>query len=121
MSQPNGDAAGPSGPRTMIAGFADQISFALGSSLRQVGADSGAAEPWAYAIVGMTLTAGEWWLDRRTMTRDDLVAYLTQLLWGGLSGAGLDKLADLFEEPESEELPNVMPFSRRTATGTQED
>jgi AcrR family transcriptional regulator len=109
------DRSGPAGPRNLIAGFADQISFALGSALRQVGADSGAAEPWSYAIVGMTLTAGEWWLDRRTMTREDLVAYLTQLLWGGLSGAGLDKLASLFEEGGGDDLPNVMPFSRRAA------
>ena len=86
-----------SGSKVLISGFADQIAFALGSALRRVGADSGAAEPWSYAIIGMTLTAGEWWLERRTMTRDDLVAYLTQLLWGGLAGAGLDQLADLFD------------------------
>jgi AcrR family transcriptional regulator len=86
-----------SGAKLLIAGFADQIAFTLGSALRQVGEDSGAAEPWAYAIVGMTLTAGEWWLARRTMTRDDLVSYLTQLLWGGLAGAGLDRLSAVFD------------------------
>lgn len=86
-----------SGAKLLIAGFADQIAFTLGSALRQVGEDSGAAEPWAYAIVGMTLTAGEWWLARRTMTRDDLVSYLTRLLWGGLAGAGLDRLSAVFD------------------------
>jgi AcrR family transcriptional regulator len=94
-----------SGSKMLIAGFADQIAFALGSGLRAVGADSGAAEPWAYAIVGMTLTAGEWWLERRTMTREDLVAYLTQLLWGGLAGAGLDRLASMLDAGEVS--PNV--------------
>lgn len=86
-----------SGGKLLITGFADQIAFTIGSALRQVGEDSGAAEPWAYAIVGMTLTAGEWWLERRTMTRDDLVSYLTRLLWGGLAGAGLGRLSPVFD------------------------
>lgn len=101
------------GGKLLIAGFADQIAFTLGSALRQVGEDSGAAEPWAYAIVGMTLTAGEWWLDRRTMTRDDLVAYLTRLLWGGLAGAGLDRLTEDFAEHQAED--NVTMLATRSA------
>jgi AcrR family transcriptional regulator len=103
-----------SGGKLLIAGFADQIAFTLGSALRQVGEDSGAAEPWAYAIVGMTLTAGEWWLERRTMTRDDLVAYLTRLLWGGLAGAGLDRLSEDFAG--SQAGANVTMLAARSAT-----
>lgn len=81
----------------LIAGFADQISGALGDALRQAGSDARAADPWAYAIVGMTLSAGEWWLDYQTMSKDDLVSYLTQLLWSGLDGAGLARLAERVE------------------------
>ena len=40
-------------------------------------------------IVGMVHLACEWWLDRRTMSRLDLVDYLSELLWGGLAGNGL--------------------------------
>jgi AcrR family transcriptional regulator len=98
-----------SGAKLLIAGFADQIAFTLGSALRQVGEDSGAAEPWAYAIVGMTLTAGEWWLERRTMTRDDLVAYLTRLLWGGLAGAGLDRLSAILAGDPSAANITLLP------------
>ena len=36
--------------------------------------------------------AAEWWLDKKTMAKDELVDYLTQLVWGGLAGAGLDRL-----------------------------
>ena len=67
-----------------------QIAVALGGALRRAGADSGAAEPWAFAIVGMTFAGAGWWLERRSMSKDDLVGYLTQLLWSGLSGAGLE-------------------------------
>jgi hypothetical protein len=61
----------------------------------------------------MTLTAGEWWLERRTMTRDDLVAYLTRLLWGGLAGAGLDRLTEDFAGNQA--ASNVTMLAARSA------
>jgi AcrR family transcriptional regulator len=86
----------------LVADFAEQIAAVLRGGLRQVGFDDRAAEPWSYAIVGMTLSAGEWWLDCRTMSRDDLVSYLTQLLWSGLAGTGLDRLGDRMEAEAAE-------------------
>jgi AcrR family transcriptional regulator len=80
-----------SGPRLM-SDIGNQIAVALGGGLRRAGADSGAAEPWAYAMVGMTFAGAGWWLERRSMSKQDLVGYLTQLLWSGLSGAGLDRI-----------------------------
>jgi AcrR family transcriptional regulator len=76
------------GPK-VATDISNQIAISLGSALRRAGTDSGAAEPWAFAIVGMTLGGANWWLERRSMSKDDLVEYLTQLLWSGLSGAGL--------------------------------
>lgn len=70
---------------------ASRIAVLLGHGLRETGGDSGAAEPWAFGMVGMAFAGGEWWLGRRTMSKQDLVNYLTQLIWGGLSGAGLDQ------------------------------
>ncbi len=80
----------PARTSTRVASdISNSIAVSLGSSLRRAGADSGAAEPWAFAIVGMTFAGAGWWLERRSMSKDDLVNYLTQLLWSGLSGAGL--------------------------------
>ena len=81
-----------SGPK-VASDISTEIAVSLGSSLRRAGADSGAAEPWAFAIVGMTFAGAGWWLERRSMSKEDLVEYLTQLLWSGLSGAGLDAAA----------------------------
>lgn len=80
-----------SGPRLM-SDIASQIAVVLGGALRRVGADSGAAEPWAAAIVGMAFGGASWWVERRSMSRHDLVSYLSQLLWSGLAGAGLGVL-----------------------------
>lgn len=72
------------------AGFVDRIgrdvAVVLGEQLRRAGQDSGPAEPWAYGIVGMVHLAGDWWSDRRTMPRERLVAYLSDLLWFGFEG-----------------------------------
>jgi AcrR family transcriptional regulator len=86
-------ASDEAGPRLMTD-IGSQIAVTLGSALRRAGADSGAAEPWAYAIVGMTFASAGWWLQRRSMSKDDLVRYLTQLLWSGLSGAGLGAVVE---------------------------
>jgi AcrR family transcriptional regulator len=61
-----------------------QITQAIGEALRTRGLDSGAAEPWGYAIVGAVHLAGDWWLERKTMTRERLVDYLTTLVYDGM-------------------------------------
>lgn len=66
-----------------------QVAVVLGEQLRAAGLDSGGAEPLAHGIVGMVHSAGDWWLERRTMPRARLVEYLAGVLWAGLSGTGL--------------------------------
>jgi AcrR family transcriptional regulator len=61
-----------------------QITQAIGEAMRTRGLDSGAAEPWGYAIVGAVHLAGDWWLERKTMTREGLVDYLTALVYDGM-------------------------------------
>jgi hypothetical protein len=67
-----------------VRSVASVITRALGEALRERRLDSGAAEPWAYAIVGAVHLAGDWWLERRTMSREQLVEYLTKLVWDGM-------------------------------------
>lgn len=61
-----------------------QITQAIGEALRSRGLDSGAAEPWAFGIVGAVHLAGDWWLERKTMPRARLVEYLTSLVFDGM-------------------------------------
>ena len=66
-----------------------QVAVVMGEQMRAAGLDSGGAEPLAHGIVGMVHSAGDWWLERRTMPRARLVEYLAGVLWAGLSGTGL--------------------------------
>lgn len=47
--------------------------------------DTAGAEAWAQSLVGMVQSAGDWWLDRRTVSRDALTDYLTRIVWGGVA------------------------------------
>lgn len=63
------------------------ISRLTGDLLREAGLDSGVAEPWGFAMVGAVRAAAERWLDQRTLSREALTAYLTDLLWSGAGSA----------------------------------
>lgn len=61
------------------------LAILIGERLRAAGRDSGGAEVWAHGLVGMVQNAGDWWLERRTMSRATVTSYLTSLIWGGIS------------------------------------
>lgn len=66
--------------------IARMLASLIGDRLRERGLDSGGAEAWAQGLVGMVQSAGDWWLERRTMSRAALADYLTTIIWGGISG-----------------------------------
>jgi AcrR family transcriptional regulator len=93
-----------------LSGFVNRvgqlITQAIGEAMREQRLDSGAAEPWGYAIVGAVHLAGDWWLERRTMPRERLVDYLTSLMWDGMES---------YRVPGAE--PGTSPMSQgRTTT-----
>ncbi|WP_435770789.1 TetR/AcrR family transcriptional regulator [Nocardioides sp. SYSU DS0651] len=82
---------------------AAKLARLLGDSLRALGGDAGAAEPWAHAVVGLGTSVGQWWLERRTMSRSAVVGYLGEFIWHALSGAAEEygvQLADLDPQPD---------------------
>jgi len=54
--------------------------------LGKLGMDQGGAETWAHAGVGMVQAAGDWWLERRTLSREALRDYLLMMVLGALDG-----------------------------------
>ena len=76
------------GATARLTGFmrqvATEIAVVLGERVRALGGDSGAAEPWAFGLVGMVHLAGDWWVERQTMPRATLVEYLVALVWDGI-------------------------------------
>jgi AcrR family transcriptional regulator len=60
-------------------------AFTAVENLRAAGLDPGFAEPWAQCVIGMVRAAGTSWLENRSLPRDQLVDYLTTILWDGFS------------------------------------
>jgi AcrR family transcriptional regulator len=85
-TQPRGGSDG-TGPVERNREFiATALTAVMGDYLKMFGLDSGSAEPWAHGITGMVQATGEWWLQRRSMSRARVVEYVTQLLWAAISG-----------------------------------
>jgi hypothetical protein len=63
---------------------ARNVAVVLGQRLRDIGADDTPAELWAHGIVGMVHMAGDWWVERRPFSRDEMVDHIVHLLWDGL-------------------------------------
>ncbi|HZQ28043.1 MAG TPA: TetR/AcrR family transcriptional regulator [Acidimicrobiales bacterium] len=63
-----------------------ELGGVLGEQLAAAGLDTGGAEVWGHAIVGMVNAASDWWVDRQVLSRRRLVHYLVDLLWGGFDG-----------------------------------
>jgi AcrR family transcriptional regulator len=64
-----------------------RLADVLRDQLQDAGIDAGAAELWAFGVLGSVFVGAEWWLFRQTMTRDELVDHLTELAWSGLFGS----------------------------------
>jgi AcrR family transcriptional regulator len=106
--------------RRLVIELGTTVARALGEALRSAGADSGPAEPWAFGIIGMVHVSTEWWLERQTLSRKDMVQYLTNLLWTGMSGAGLDRreqpaarAAGSVRKPATPASSSAAPAARR--------
>lgn len=70
----------------VVGVIASQIAVVIAERFEDRGRNTAGAEPWAYGIIGMVQSAGDWWLKHADMTRDDLTRHLTDLLWNGFFG-----------------------------------
>ncbi|SDO48508.1 transcriptional regulator, TetR family [Nocardioides szechwanensis] len=62
------------------------LAHFLSETLRGLGLDDSGAEVWAQGIVGSGLAIGEWWLETRTMTREQVGGYLSSFAWHSMEG-----------------------------------
>jgi len=70
---------------SMEAAVAQALVAMMSQRLQEAGRDASAAEPWAYAVVGMVQLSTHRWVDNPTVNADELVALLSALAWQGLS------------------------------------
>ncbi|MFF8815334.1 TetR/AcrR family transcriptional regulator [Streptomyces pactum] len=83
---PAGPGGGGSGVRTGKALTAAELTRVFDEALHHLGLDTRGAEPWAHAVVGMVHNTAEWWLEKRPMSRQEIVDRLTEMVWAAIDG-----------------------------------
>ncbi|MGB2718988.1 MAG: TetR/AcrR family transcriptional regulator [Rhodococcus sp. (in: high G+C Gram-positive bacteria)] len=66
--------------------IADVLSAVTADRLRTREFSTAGAMPIAFAMIGAVRLASHWWIYDRTMSADELVDYLTMMVWGGIAG-----------------------------------
>jgi AcrR family transcriptional regulator len=99
-------ATGPGSIQQNKEFIATALTAVLGDYLRAYELDSGGAEPWAYGMTGLVQSTGEWWLQRRSMSRATVVEYVTQVIWAAI--AGLLRGAGIVVDPD-QPFPETRP------------
>ena len=116
-----GSGSGPDSIQQNKEHIATALTAVLGDHLRAYGLDSGGAEPWAYGMTGLVQSTGEWWLQRRSMSRATVVDYVTQIIWAAITGTLREVgIAVNPDEPFPETRPPlhaVAPTDARLAPG----
>lgn len=70
--------------------LADNVASLLKTVLVVIGVDSEVAEPGAYGVVGFVESAGAWWLEHRTMSRERFTELVSAGVWHLLEGTARD-------------------------------
>ena len=70
---------------SLISDIATRVEHILGVEFMHRGYDPKFAPMYAQMLVGMVALTGQWWLDVRQPTKDEVAAHLVNLAWNGLS------------------------------------
>jgi AcrR family transcriptional regulator len=70
---------------SLLGDIASQVEHILGVHFDHHGFDAKLAAVYAQALVGMVALTGQWWLDVRAPSRDEVAAHVVNLAWNGLS------------------------------------
>ncbi|MFC4854047.1 TetR/AcrR family transcriptional regulator [Actinophytocola glycyrrhizae] len=81
---------------SLLNDIASQVESILGVQFSLRGYDPKLAALYSQALVGMVALTGQWWLDSRKPSKDEVAAHLVNLSWNGLSH--LEEAPDLREK-----------------------
>ncbi|CAM3098798.1 TetR/AcrR family transcriptional regulator [Actinomyces slackii] len=71
---------------TLLADVAIEVSGILASRFAEHSIDPRTAPLYAQMLVGIVALPAQWWLENRTMTKEEVAAHMVNLAWNGLHG-----------------------------------
>jgi AcrR family transcriptional regulator len=69
---------------SVIGDIATQVEHILAAQFKARGYNTKLAPLYSHALVGMVALVGQWWLDARKPSREEVAAHLVNLAWNGL-------------------------------------
>lgn len=75
----------------LVKKISTNVAEVIKQALLSFNLSSKPAKLWAHAIVGMVHAAADWWVDDQSLTKDQFVRYLGNLLWNGLNLNNLNR------------------------------
>ncbi|MFL6139562.1 MAG: TetR family transcriptional regulator [Frankiaceae bacterium] len=87
---------------SLISDIASRVEHILGREFTTRGFDAALAPLYSQALVGMVALTGQWWLEERRPSRDEVAAHLVNLAWNGLSGMETEPRLTIRGEPPEE-------------------
>jgi AcrR family transcriptional regulator len=81
---------------SLIGDMASQVEYIFVNEFKARDFNPKLAPLYSHALVGMVALVGQWWLDVRKPSRDQVAAHLVNLAWNGLST--LEKEPRLYEQ-----------------------
>jgi len=70
---------------SLVNDIASQVEYILAGEFQARGYETTLAGLYSQALVGMVALTGQWWLEVRSPSRDEVAAHLVNLSWNGLS------------------------------------
>ncbi|MET8774348.1 TetR/AcrR family transcriptional regulator [Nocardia sp. NPDC050713] len=66
--------------------FAEVVSAVIADKADALGLDTTGAMLWSYVLVGGIQLATHWWTTDKTMSREEVIDYLTMMAWSAIEG-----------------------------------
>nr|WP_296765104.1 TetR/AcrR family transcriptional regulator [Rhodococcus sp. (in: high G+C Gram-positive bacteria)] len=66
--------------------IAELLATVIAGRFRVLEFSTTGSTPIAFAMIGAVRLASHWWIFDQTMTADEIVDYLTMMVWGGIAG-----------------------------------
>lgn len=66
--------------------IADLLATVIADRFREREFSTVGSLPIAFAMIGAVRLASHWWIFDRTMSAEELIDYLTMMVWGGIAG-----------------------------------
>ena len=84
---------------SILNDIADQVTDLLATPLARHGYDPKLGAVFAQGLVGLVASAGQYWLENRSLSKEELASQMTNLAWNGLANLEKNPLTTALLEP----------------------